>query len=69
MEGQAVSDALAVLACAAGWLLWSVLIGWLVFGEALTVTTLAGTALIVVGCLVATRRKPGPVEHTETTAL
>ncbi len=29
MEGQAVSDALAVLACALGWLLWSVLVGWL----------------------------------------
>lgn len=29
MEGQAVSDALAVLACALGWLLWSLLIGWL----------------------------------------
>ncbi len=29
MEGQAVSDALAALACALGWLLWSVLVGWL----------------------------------------
>lgn len=29
MEGQAVPDALAVLACAAGWLLWSLLVGWL----------------------------------------
>jgi glycosyl-4,4'-diaponeurosporenoate acyltransferase len=28
MERQAVSDAVAVLACALGWLLWSVLIGW-----------------------------------------
>jgi glycosyl-4,4'-diaponeurosporenoate acyltransferase len=29
MEGPAVPDALAVPACTAGWLLWSVLIGWL----------------------------------------
>lgn len=29
MEGQAVSDALAILACALGWILWSVLIGGL----------------------------------------
>ena len=29
MEGPAVSDALALLACILGWLLWSVLVGWL----------------------------------------
>lgn len=49
--------------------IWGALLGWLVFAEVLTVATLAGTALIVVGCLVATRRKIGPIVHTETTAL
>ena len=29
MERQTISDALAVLACGLGWLLWSLLIGWL----------------------------------------
>ena len=29
MEGQAVPDALVVLACAGGWLLWSLLVGYL----------------------------------------
>ena len=29
MEGQAISDALAILACGLGWLWWSLLIGWL----------------------------------------
>ena len=49
--------------------IWGALLGWLVFAEVLTLATLAGTALIVVGCLVATRRRSGPVEHVETTAL
>jgi glycosyl-4,4'-diaponeurosporenoate acyltransferase len=29
MEGQAISDALAVLACVLGWFGWALLIGWL----------------------------------------
>lgn len=36
--------------------LWAVLFGWLFFREAVSVTTLAGTALIVTGCWLATRR-------------
>ena len=35
--------------------LWAAIIGSLVFGDRLTVTTLAGTLLIVTGCLVAAR--------------
>lgn len=38
--------------------IWASLMGWWVFGERLTFTTIAGTLLIVAGCLLATRRKP-----------
>ncbi|MEZ5503283.1 MAG: DMT family transporter [Halioglobus sp.] len=48
---------------------WAALLGWLVFSEALTMTTLAGTALIVAGCLVATRQRRVVVEHIETTVV
>jgi S-adenosylmethionine uptake transporter len=48
---------------------WAVLFGWLVFAETVTVATLGGTALIVVGCFIAARQKSGPVEHVETTAV
>ena len=41
--------------------LWAALFGWLFFAEAVTVTTVLGTALIVLGCLIAARRrKPLP---------
>ncbi|MDB5724285.1 MAG: family transporter [Novosphingobium sp.] len=43
--------------------IWAALFGWLWFGEQVTTTTLAGAALIVVGCLIATRTR------TEQTAL
>jgi S-adenosylmethionine uptake transporter len=48
---------------------WGALLGWLVFAEVVTVTTLVGTVLIVMGCLVATRRRRGPAVHVETTAV
>lgn len=38
---------------------WASLFGWLFFREAVTLPTLAGTALIVTGCWLATRRDPG----------
>lgn len=38
--------------------LWAALFGWWFFGEEVTATTLAGTALIVGGCLLAARRRP-----------
>jgi drug/metabolite transporter (DMT)-like permease len=44
--------------------IWAALFGWLVFKEPVTLYTLIGTALIVVGCLIATRPSP-----TEVTAL
>jgi S-adenosylmethionine uptake transporter len=48
---------------------WAALFGWLVFSEAVTLATLAGTALIVAGCLVAARQDPDHVDHVETTAV
>jgi S-adenosylmethionine uptake transporter len=48
---------------------WAALLGWLVFAEEITLATLAGTALIVVGCLVAAKQQPGRVDHVETTAI
>lgn len=43
--------------------IWAALFGWLWFGERVTGATLAGAALIVIGCLIATRSR------TEQTAL
>ena len=37
--------------------LWAVLFGWLFFAEEVTITTLLGTGLIVVGSFIAARRK------------
>ena len=38
--------------------LWAALFGWLFFREPVTLGTGAGAALIVIGCWVATRRRP-----------
>lgn len=46
--------------------IWASIMGWLVFREALTPTTLAGTALIVTGCIIAARRRPDMPPHVET---
>ena len=41
---------------------WAALLGWLFFREPVTLPTLAGTALIVTGCWLATRpARPAPV--------
>jgi S-adenosylmethionine uptake transporter len=48
---------------------WAALFGWLVFAEEVTVTTLTGTALIVIGCLIAARQQPDHVDHVESTAV
>lgn len=45
--------------------IWASILGWLVFGESLTLATIAGAALIVVGCLVAARRRPPPAPGVE----
>lgn len=38
--------------------IWASLFGWWMFGEALTLATLGGTALIVIGCILAARAQP-----------
>jgi S-adenosylmethionine uptake transporter len=38
--------------------LWASALGWIVFSERVSFSTLAGAALIVGGCLIAVRRKP-----------
>ena len=50
---------------------WAALIGWYWFDEAVTPATLAGTLLIVGGCLLAARRSAAssPPAHVEQTAL
>ena len=40
--------------------LWAALFGWLFFAEAVTLTTVTGAALIVLGCWLAARRRPLP---------
>jgi S-adenosylmethionine uptake transporter len=44
---------------------WAALFGWLFFTEPVTVWTVAGTALIVAGSLLAARVKPHPVNQVE----
>lgn len=46
--------------------LWASLFGWLFYREPLTLTTLAGTALIVAGCLLVAREKPEMAAHVES---
>lgn len=38
--------------------LWAALFGWLMFAEPVSVTTVAGAFLIVIGCWIATRKPP-----------
>ena len=52
--------------------LWAALFGWLFFSEPITATTIAGTALIVIGCWTATRRPAKSAEsvpRTEQTSV
>jgi S-adenosylmethionine uptake transporter len=49
--------------------IWAALFGWLVFAEEVTLTTVTGTALIVIGCLIAARQEPDHVDHVESTAV
>lgn len=48
--------------------LWAALFGWLFFREEITLTTIAGTALIVVGCWIAARQRP-KVPQTEQSVV
>jgi S-adenosylmethionine uptake transporter len=45
--------------------LWAALLGWLVFGETVSLFTLIGAALIIVGCVIAARRRPVPISNVE----
>jgi S-adenosylmethionine uptake transporter len=47
--------------------IWAALVGWLMFGEAVTPATIGGVALIVFGCWIAARTEREA--HTEQTAL
>lgn len=46
---------------------WAALFGWLIFAEPVTVETLAGVVLIVLGCWITARK--APPSHTEQTTL
>lgn len=48
---------------------WAILLGWIIFGEAVTWSTLAGAALIIVGCLMAARAKPRVAEPIEVAGI
>lgn len=45
--------------------IWAAIIGWFMFGEPVTIPTVIGVVLIVIGCWIAAPRK----EHIEQTAL
>ncbi|MBK52007.1 MAG: EamA family transporter [Gammaproteobacteria bacterium] len=48
---------------------WAALLGWAFFSEAITLTTLLGTSMIVTGCLVAAWQNGSTVDHSEQSAL
>lgn len=45
--------------------IWASILGWLVFGEHAQLLTVAGAALIVIGCVIAARRSPPPAPSVE----
>ena len=47
--------------------IWAAIIGWFMFHEGLTLPTVAGAVLIVIGCWIATRS--GQKAHIEQVAL
>lgn len=49
--------------------IWAALLGWLWWGESITVWTLAGTALIVAGCVLANYRRRPRLEHVEASSV
>ena len=44
---------------------WAAIMGWLAFGDRLALTTVAGAALIIAGCLMASRARPAEPPHVE----
>ncbi|MEO9491271.1 MAG: DMT family transporter, partial [Marinomonas sp.] len=50
--------------------LWAALLGWLMFDETISASTIGGAVLIVIGCWIATRgQSHTPPDHTEQAAL
>lgn len=50
--------------------IWAAILGWYFYNEAVTVSTFFGTGLIVAGCVIAARQKPGlKPDHVEVAAL
>ena len=49
--------------------LWAAIIGWLAFGERVTVTTILGALLIIAGCIIAARTKRADMAHVEAGAV
>ena len=48
--------------------IWAAIMGWLFFAEKVTPAVIAGTLLIVTGCIVAARAKPRPMAAMEGVA-
>lgn len=49
--------------------IWAIMLGWFFFDEAVGWSTLAGAALIIAGCLLASRTKPRLAEPIEVAAV
>lgn len=49
--------------------IWAVILGWVVFREPVTWSTLAGAALIICGCALASRARPKLASPVETSAV
>ena len=47
---------------------WAAILGWLIFGEHVSLYTVAGAGLIVAGCLAAIRGTAAPAPQTEAAA-
>lgn len=45
--------------------IWAVILGFLIFDEKVRPLTLVGAAMIVIACLIATRRRPAPMPNLE----
>lgn len=48
---------------------WAIILGWVFFHEQVTWTTFAGAALIIAGCLIASRARPKLAEPIEAAAV
>jgi len=45
--------------------IWAALLGWWIFGEAVSPLTVVGTLMIVAGCIIAARKRPNIVSPAE----